>query len=110
VKKPDQMMIDVPAKDGTLLRLTMNRDEAGHFSDDSPVAVEWHTAGGLRPLYGYYANAFRNAARWAPGRVVQLQLHDQEPGLTIESQWLTAVVDWISMAADTDIDVWRKDE
>lgn len=110
MKKPDEMSIDVPTRDGTLLRLTLSRDGAGLFSDDSPVGVQEHTGHGFRPLFGYYANAFRHAAAWAPGRVAQLQLHDQEPGLTIESHWLTAVVDWISMAADTDLDIWREGE
>jgi hypothetical protein len=107
--KPDQMAIDVPTMDGTLLHLTMNRDEAGHFSDDSPVAVEQHTANGLRPLVGYRANAFRHAAQWRPGKPSQLQLHDLEPGLTIEGHWLTTLSDWILMAAETDIDVWSRE-
>lgn len=108
--KPDEMVIDVPAKGGTLLRLTMRRDSAELFSDDSPVEVQRHTTAGLRPLVACKAMAFRHAAQWRPGKPSQLQLHDLEPELTIEGHWLTTIVDWTMMAAETDIDVWSKAE
>lgn len=108
--KPDEMVIDIPARDGTLLRLTMRQDDAGQFGDDSPVQVQRHTAAGLRPVVGYRASAFRHAAAWRPGKPSQLQLHDLEPGLTIEGHWLTTVTDWTLMAAETDIDVWSGDK
>lgn len=108
--KPDEMVIDVPARDGTLLHLTMRRDDAGLFTEDSPVEIQIHTSAGLRPAANYRAVAFGQAARWIPGRVSQLQLHDLEPGLTIESHWLTTVTDWTMMAAEADLDIWSKPE
>lgn len=108
--KPDEMAIDVPARDGTLLRLTMRRDSAGLFGDDSPVEIQQHTPTGLRPLVGYYARAFRQADAGRFDGPSRLQLHDLEPGLTIERHWLTTATDWMLMAAETDIDIWSKGE
>lgn len=108
--RPDEMAIDIPAKDGTLLRLTMRQDDAGTFGDDSPVEIQIHTSAGLRPAVSYKAMAFRHAADWRPGKPSQLQIHDLDPGLTIERNWLTTITDWILMAADTDIDIWSENE
>lgn len=106
--KPDEMAIDIPARDGTLLHITLRRDDDGAFGEKSQVEVQEHTAHGLRPLTTFTAIAIQGAAAWSPLRRGGLQIHDQVPGLTIESHWLTTLTDWLLMAAETDIDVWSR--
>lgn len=107
--KPNEMSIDIPAQDGTLLHLTLHRDGAGLFGGESQVEVQQHTAHGLRPLASYGAVALQEAAAWRPGGKSELRLHDQVPSLTIESHWLTTLTDWTLMAAETDLDLWSAD-
>ncbi len=106
--KPDEMAIDIPTRNGTLLRFTMRRDRVDLFSEDSEVEVQQHTPHGLRPLTTYKASALRRASSWAPGRTCELPLSDEDPDLTVQSHWLTALTDWTMMAADTDIDTWSR--
>lgn len=104
---PDEMSIDIPASDGTLLHLTMRRDEAGRFSEKSEVEIQGHTPGGLRPLTSFRAGDFAKASGWIPGGRGGLMLSDPMPNIRIESHWLGTLTDWTLMAADTDIDIWR---
>lgn len=107
-RKPDEMAIDIPTRNGTLLRFTMRRDTADLFTEDSEVEVQQHTPHGLRPLATYKASAIRQASVWVPRRTCELTLSDQDPGLTVQSHWLTALTDWTMMAADTDLDTWSR--
>ena len=105
-----EMSIDLPAQDGTLLRITMHRDGQGSFSGESQVAVQQHTRNGLHGLVTYSASGVQEAAAWRPMRPVELRLHDQVPGLTIKGAPLNALVDWIVLTFEADLDIWRRGE
>lgn len=87
------MAMDVVAKDGTILRLTVHRTDEGHVELDSLVEVAEHYSGGLRPLVAY-----RLRSMLVDG---DLTLHDQVPGLVIEQPWLITFGNWAWLAAET---------
>lgn len=91
------LLMDVIAKDGTPLRLTVHPAEDGYVGLDSMVEVTEHRHGSLRPLVSYH---LRNML--VEG---DLTLHDQVPGLTIERPWLVTFGDWALLAAETQTDV-----
>ncbi|AXH66416.1 hypothetical protein SEA_SATIS_267 [Streptomyces phage Satis] len=102
-KIPETVAIDLPARDGTLLHLTLHQDEnfpSGGFSNDSLLEVQEHTEHGLRPLVAYRVGSVLAVEG-------DLTLHDGTPDLTIERHWLTTLADWLIMMAESSIDVWR---
>jgi hypothetical protein len=104
---PETAAIDIPATDGTLLRLTLHReDDSGRFTYASLLEIQEHTASGLRPVMPYSAGSIVRAPNGAKG---SLQIHDQVPGLTIERHWLINVADWIEMLTEASVDTWGVD-
>lgn len=104
-KSPESVAVDLPAQDGTLLRLTMHLEEkSGRFGYDSLLEVQEHTPHGLRPLVSYRAGSVIHAPREKG-----LTLHDQIPGLTIGGHWLIHLSDWIDMMTEESIDIWKAD-
>lgn len=102
---PEAAAIDVPAKDGTLLHVTLHREaDTGRFTYSSLLEVQGHTAHGLRPLVSYYAGSIHHVDR-ARG----LCLHDGTPDLLIEGHWLIHLSDWIEMLTEASVDTWGVD-
>lgn len=102
---PETAEMDVPAADGTLLHLVMNREsDTGRFTYASAVEVQEHTPHGLRPLAAYSAGAFI----WAP-RDKGFGLDGDRPGLRIDGHWLITVSDWINMFGEASVDIWGVD-
>lgn len=103
-KHPELAVIDVPARDGSLLHITLHRDEkTGAFTYDSELEIQEYVAHGLRPLAQYKAGSFVRAPRRPHG----FQLHDLDPGLVIGGHWVIAVSDWIEMLTEDSIDLWK---
>ena len=95
--------MDVPAQDGTLLRLTLHQEEGStRFTYSSMVEVQQHTTHGLRPLVTYRMGSMLRAPRNK-----SFSLHDREPGLTIEGHWLITIGDWMEMLTEASIDTWK---
>lgn len=104
--QPENVGMDVPSIDGTLLRLTLHPDEkrGGAFTGDSLVEVQRHTTTGLRPVVSYHASHLTNADWSRP-----LGLHDGDPGLAIDGTWRSVVMDWASLMCDASLDIWGKE-
>jgi hypothetical protein len=101
---PALAVMDVPARDGSLLHITLHRDEkTGAFTYDSELEIQEYAAHGLRPLAQYKAGSFVLAPRRPHG----FQLHDKNPGLTIGGHWVIAVSDWVEMLTEDSIDLWK---
>lgn len=102
---PETAEIDVPAVDGTLLHIVLNKEEdTGRFTYSSMVEVQQHTPYGLRPLVTYSMGAVLRAPRNKPFR-----LHDGDAGLVIEGHWLITVGDWMEMLSEASVDTWKVD-
>lgn len=100
---PESAAIDLPARDGTLLHLTLHRDEelpGGGFSGNSLLEVQEHTTHGLRPVAGYRLRSVLAVEG-------DFGLHDGTPDLTIERHWLTTLTDWLIMLVEASTDTWK---
>lgn len=104
-QQPETAALDLPATDGTLLRLTLHQDDdTGRFTYASTLEIQEHTEHGLRPVASYSA-----ASVLSMPRDRGLQMHDQVPGLMIEGHWLITVSDWIEMLTEASVDIWKAD-
>lgn len=103
---PESIGMDIPATDGTLLRLTLHPDgkRGGAFTGDSVIEIQMHTPGGLRPVTSYHASHFTTAP-WSRAFV----LHDGDPDLAIPGTWRSVIADWASLACDASLDLWGKE-
>lgn len=102
---PDNAAIDVPAQDGTLLRLTLHREsDTGRFTYSSMVDVQRHTPFGLRPVASYRMGSMARAPRDR-----SFGLHGNDLGLTIEGHWLITIGDWMEMLSEASVDTWKVD-
>lgn len=99
MKKSDTyaLSMDVVARDGTLLRLTVHRTCGGYVDLDNLLEISEHCAGRLRLMVAYTVQGFLAAAD-DHGR---LTLHDGVPSLVIERDWMTAAADWLQMLDET---------
>ncbi|MFE0472677.1 hypothetical protein ACFW2V_13780 [Streptomyces sp. NPDC058947] len=95
------LSMDVVAVDGTVLRLTVHRTDAGHVELDSVLEVAERRGDSLRPLISYRVRHFLAAAD-DQGR---LTLHTEEPGLTIDRPMMVTAGDWLQWLAETLTDV-----
>lgn len=87
------LSMDVVAKDGTLLRLTVHRTSDGSLDSDSLLEVFEHYWGRLRPMVTYKVQSFLDAAEDRG----ELTLHSRYPDLKIERGWMTTAADWLQM-------------
>lgn len=87
------LSMDVVAKDGSLLRMTVHRTDEGHVELDNLVEIAEHYHGRLRPMVAYRLRNILAAER-------DLTLHDQDPGLTIERPWLDLFGHWVLFTAE----------
>lgn len=102
---PDNAAIDIPAQDGTLLRITLHREsDTGRFTYSSLVDVQRHTPHGLRPVASYRMGPMVRAPRNRG-----FGLHAEDPGLTIEGHWMIVIGDWMEMLSEASVDTWKVD-
>jgi hypothetical protein len=94
--EPITLSMDVVATDGTILRLTVHRTDAGHVELDNLLEVAERRADGLHPLVAYTVKGFLAAA----DDHGKLTLHDQVPGLTIERPMMVIAADWLQWLAE----------
>lgn len=97
IDKTKTLSMDVVAVDGTILRLTVHRTDAGHVELDSLLEVAERRGELLRPLVSYRVRHFIAAAD-DRGR---LNLHTQDPGLTIDRPMMAMAGDWLQWLAET---------
>lgn len=91
------LSMDVAAKDGSPLRMTLHRTDEGHIELDSLVEISEYHHGRLRRMATYRLNSILAAER-------DLNLHDLDPGLTIERPWLVTFGDWVQLMTEALVD------
>lgn len=94
--RPDTRSMDITAKDGTPLRLTVTVTDEGHVELRNLLEVAECREGYEAPLVAYTVESFLAAADDAG----KLTLHDQVPDLTIERHWMVTAGDWLQQLAE----------
>jgi hypothetical protein len=94
--EPIALSMDVVAKDGTVLRLTVHRTDAGHVELDNLLEVAERQADSLHPLAAYTVKGFLAAA----DDHGKLTLHDHVPELTIDRPMMVIAADWLQWLAE----------
>jgi hypothetical protein len=92
----ETLSMDVVAKDGTLLRLTVHRTDAGHIELANTLEIAEHRQGDLRPLAAYTVQSFLSAA----DDYGTLTLPAGVPNLKIERDWMLTAADWLQMLSE----------
>lgn len=88
--------MDVTARDGQVLRLTVHQTNAGHVELDNLLEVsQVFRNGDPTPIGAYSVRGFLSAAD--DDGTLSLDLEDN---LVIERQWTVAIGDWLSMLAE----------
>jgi hypothetical protein len=94
--EPITLSMDVVARDGTILCLTVHRTDAGRVELDNLLEVAERRAGSLHPLAAYTVKGFLAAADDRG----ELTLHDQVPGLAIDRPMMVTAGDWLQWLAE----------
>lgn len=87
---PTSPSMDVPAMDGSVLKVVLDRDVDGGISHESTLRFREYVDGGERALVSYRLGSLRGHHR-------PLTLHDGIPGLTVPRRWMVSVLDWAEM-------------
>ena len=97
--KPNTVSMDVMAKNGTVLRLTVTLTDAGHVELDSLLEVEEYSPGDddFLPLTAFTVKGFLEASDDS-GR---LTLVDPMPPITVDRPMMIVAGDWLQTLAES---------